>query len=90
METTEIPQGRELLRRLLNNKLAISLTDGRTLVGTFVCVDRDANIILGSASEYPDSEVVGDGRILGLAMVPGRHVVSIKVDKEIVTTDYQS
>lgn len=82
MDSAELPQGKELLSRLLNTKLTIQLTDGRTLIGTFVCVDREANIIIASALEYPDGEVVGDGRILGLAMVPGRHVTSVKAEKE--------
>lgn len=55
------------------------MTDGRVLVGNFVCTDRDSNIILGSSGEYLKEEDVGvvKPRILGLVMVPGRHVVSI-------------
>ena len=62
--------------------MKIELTDGRVLIGIFMCTDKDANVILGSCAEYltadsankigtsdaPDSEP----RILGLAMVPGR------------------
>lgn len=79
----ELPTGKELLRTLLNKILTIQLTDGRTLQGLFLCVDRDANIIIGSAAEYPSPELVGEPRILGLAMVPGRHVVSITVSKDV-------
>jgi len=74
--------GLDLLRSLLNKKLTIKLTDERTLVGVFLCVDRDANIIIGSASEYSDEHLVGEARVLGLAMVPGRHVVSIHCERE--------
>merc|ERR1712071_165391 len=28
------------------------MTDGRTLIGQFLCTDRDCNIILGSCYEY--------------------------------------
>lgn len=28
------------------------MTDGRTLVGLFLCTDRDCNVILGSAQEF--------------------------------------
>jgi small nuclear ribonucleoprotein (snRNP)-like protein len=79
----ELPKGKELLKTLLNKVLTIQLTDGRTLQGLFVCVDRDANIIIGSAAEYSNPELLGEPRILGLAMVPGRHVVSIHVRKEV-------
>jgi hypothetical protein len=28
------------------------MTDGRVLVGVFLCTDRDGNVILGSCNEY--------------------------------------
>ncbi|KAK6325776.1 hypothetical protein J4Q44_G00051180 [Coregonus suidteri] len=57
------------------------MTDGRTLVGLFLCTDRDCNVILGSAQEFlksSDSFSQGEPRVLGLAMIPGHHVVSIE------------
>jgi small nuclear ribonucleoprotein (snRNP)-like protein len=45
-------KGREFLKRYLNRNLKIDLTDGRVLIGVFLCTDRDANIILGSCKEY--------------------------------------
>lgn len=59
------------------------MTDGRVLIGIFLCTDRDANVILGSCSEYLREEDIlteEDPRILGLVMVPGRHIVSIHRD----------
>ena len=44
----EIPQGRQLLRNFLNKNMKIKLTDGRILVGIFLCTDKDANVILGT------------------------------------------
>ncbi|KAH8042586.1 hypothetical protein HPB51_024807 [Rhipicephalus microplus] len=44
--------GRVRLRRWLNQSLRVEMSDGRTLVGSFLCTDRDQNIILGSCSEY--------------------------------------
>lgn len=32
--------------------MRIRMTDGRTLVGLFLCTDRDCNVILGSAQEF--------------------------------------
>jgi small nuclear ribonucleoprotein (snRNP)-like protein len=51
--------GRQKLRSWLNKNLKIEMTDGRVLVGIFLCTDRDANVILGSCSEYlqPDGKL---------------------------------
>lgn len=64
------------------------MSDGRTLIGVFLCTDRDANIILGSCSEYLPDEPTNSAeccaseepRMLGLVMVPGRHIISIHID----------
>lgn len=55
------------------------MTDGRVLTGAFLCTDQDANVILGSCSEYLSEEHM-EVRALGLVMVPGRHIVSIHLD----------
>ena len=47
---------REKLRNLLNKRLRVVITDGRVVVGGFVCTDKDANIILESSFEYMSEE----------------------------------
>ena len=77
------------LRSWLNSSLRITMSDGRVLIGIFLCTDRDANIILGSCSEYLPEEEVSDElpseseepRMLGLVMVPGKHIVNISIDQ---------
>ncbi|XP_068520740.1 N-alpha-acetyltransferase 38, NatC auxiliary subunit isoform X1 [Anas acuta] len=79
------PRARRRLEALLNRSLRIRMSDGRTLVGAFLCTDRDANVILGSAQEFlkaSDSFPGSEPRVLGLAMVPGHHIVSIEVERE--------
>lgn len=78
---------RLFLRVLLNKNMKIHLSDGRVLIGIFLCTDKEANVILGCCAEYMSSQaadLAGSGenepRILGLAMVPGKHIVSIHVD----------
>ena len=44
--------GKEFLRGMLNKLMKIKLSDGRILIGVFLCTDRDSNVILGSCSEY--------------------------------------
>lgn len=36
--------------------MRIEMTDGRILIGIFLCTDRDGNVILGSCSEYLNPE----------------------------------
>ncbi len=52
------------------------MIDGRTLVGLFLCTDRDANIILGMCTEYKSDEE----RNLGLSIVPKKAIKKIFVD----------
>uniref|UniRef100_A0A672TJW8 N-alpha-acetyltransferase 38, NatC auxiliary subunit n=1 Tax=Strigops habroptila TaxID=2489341 RepID=A0A672TJW8_STRHB len=79
------PRSRRLLEALLNRSLRIRMSDGRTLIGAFLCTDRDANVILGSAQEFlkaADAFPGSEPRVLGLAMVPGHHIVSIEVERD--------
>jgi small nuclear ribonucleoprotein (snRNP)-like protein len=74
------------LRSWLNKSLRIQMFDGRVLVGVFLCTDRDANVILGSCTEYLPAENNGDGtieepRMVGLVMVPGKHIQSVSIDQ---------
>ncbi|XP_018094996.1 N-alpha-acetyltransferase 38-B, NatC auxiliary subunit isoform X1 [Xenopus laevis] len=43
---------RHKLESLLNRNMRIQMTDGRSLIGCFLCTDRDCNVILGSAQEF--------------------------------------
>lgn len=104
---------RATLRRWLGNIFKIVIADGRTIVGCFVCTDRDANVILENSLEYsqnadgkfasscsparnslrstlPHSHTIvsstinhapddSEPRMLGLALVPGRHIVSVSL-----------
>lgn len=92
----------------LNQQMKVHLMDGRILVGTFVCTDKDAHIILSTCYEYFNEKGkllkknkfinhksiifihvtfldldTGESRLLGLVMIPGRHIVSIHTDEQI-------
>jgi len=89
------------LRSWLNRNIKVEISDGRFLVGTFLCTDRDSNVIIGLCNEYtrdpddvsnrlaPEGENASgasqpqqeEGRILGLAMVPGRHIKKLYIDE---------
>lgn len=51
---TETPEKIQL-RSWLNKNLRIEMSDGRILVGAFLCTDRDSNIILSSCAEFLNS-----------------------------------
>ncbi|KFM60696.1 LSM domain-containing protein 1, partial [Stegodyphus mimosarum] len=79
---------RQRLESWLNKNMKIEMTDGRILIGIFLCTDRDRNVILGSCAEYlqtENDESVEEPRVLGLAMVPGHHIVSIEVDSDLAS-----
>ena len=42
----------EQVQGLLGKKLRVSISDGRVIEGDLQCMDKDLNIILGSAIEY--------------------------------------
>lgn len=71
--------GRQKLQSWLYRHLRIQLTDGRLLKGNFLCTDADANVILGMCME--DTEKGGEVRVLGLVMVPGRHIVKMEIEE---------
>lgn len=88
--------GKALLQSWLKRKMKIKLTDGRIVVGVFMCTDSECNIILGQCREYrtinDDSNELSseEPRVLGLAMVPGHHIVSIWVDVNESSVDNNS
>ena len=43
---------RTYLENLLNKTLKIEISDGRTLIGSFLCTDKDRNVVLGSCQEF--------------------------------------
>jgi len=81
----EKSDGRKKLESWLNKSMKIKMTDGRILIGVFVCTDKDRNVILGSCQEYlhqPGSGQKEEPRVLGLAMVPGHHILTIEIDED--------
>lgn len=56
---TENNPKKEFIGKLLNKTMKVKITDGRTLIGTFLCTDSDANIVLGSCLEYVNFDSAG-------------------------------
>ena len=70
------------LRLRLDSPLRVGLTDGRVIAGTFVCFDKQRNVLLVDAQEWRwVAAVSGDvperaQRQLGIVLVPRRYVTS--------------
>ena len=61
-QTPDDANGKQLLKSYLNKNMKIKLTDGRILIGIFLCTDKDANVILGSCAEHLKDETVDEPR----------------------------
>jgi len=89
-DVEEKRSGVKLLRSMLNKNIKMKMSDGRILVGIFLCTDRAGNVIIGSCNEYttdPDAEdACEEPRVLGLAMVPGQHICQIFIDDTTSST----
>lgn len=90
-EEAQCLDSRALLRSWLNKIIKVKISDGRRLIGSFLCTDKDMNIILGSCQEYVHEEDFENEnpRILGLAMVPGKHIVSLEIDQQTPSSEKQ-
>ncbi|KAH8110289.1 hypothetical protein DFH11DRAFT_1621855 [Phellopilus nigrolimitatus] len=68
----------DAIKRLLGQTMRICASDGRIFIGTFVCVDKQKNIVLSNTDEY---RVGGpaQGRYVTMVMVPWRLVVKVEV-----------
>ena len=68
----------DAVRELLDNDLRVTLTDGRILVGTFSCFDKQRNVLLTNVSEYrkADDGRLGCRRNLGIVLVPRRWITA--------------
>ena len=54
---------REKLSSYLGSQMKVVISDGRILIGEFMCTDKERNLILGNCDEYiPMSECVIDKR----------------------------
>lgn len=71
------------LASTLGHRYRLGLTDGRTIVGRFTCIDHIGNLVIDHALEWaPGHAEEDEGREVGLVLVPQRHWE--KVEREDV------
>ena len=83
-------QAIDAVKSLLNRSMRIRTSDGRIFIGTFVCVDKQLNVVLTNTDEYrvtpradandngTTEKVDERGRYVTMVMVPWRLVVKIE------------
>lgn len=76
------PEPISRIRNLLQRTLRIFISDGRVFIGTFVCTDKERNIILTNTEEFRLGEIQ-QGRYVGMIMVPWKYIIRTEVE----TTD---
>lgn len=52
MGDAEDTENIKTLRSYLNFKARVTITDGRVFIGTFVCIDKQKNMILAHTEEF--------------------------------------
>jgi len=87
-----MPSGKgSKLLRYVEHRLRVSLTDGRTIIGTFLAFDKHLNLVLVDTEEFRTLRSKSSGRSaiveerqekrsLGLIILRGENVVSIAVE----------
>uniref|UniRef100_A0A914ZIX3 Sm domain-containing protein n=1 Tax=Parascaris univalens TaxID=6257 RepID=A0A914ZIX3_PARUN len=75
MAEVEVSERTDGVYRWLGKELRLELTDGRIIEGKFVCTDNVPNVILSGCKENWKGQ--NEVRIVGLAMVTGKHIKSV-------------
>ena len=79
------------IHTLIGSNLIVTMTDGRTAQGKFICLDRLGNIILEDAEERRDITYNPYGkegiyrweteRFLSQAVIPGERLARVQISK---------
>lgn len=78
MQTSTTHPAVARLKGLLSRTLRICASDERIFIGTFVCVDKQGNVILTNTEEFRLGGSLTQGRHVGMIMVPWRMVLKVE------------
>ncbi|KAI8814214.1 hypothetical protein BJ742DRAFT_896751 [Cladochytrium replicatum] len=71
----------EKLETFLNQRIRVSVSDGRSFTGSFAGVDPSKNVLMTNTEERKGD----DTRYVGLIMIPGKHLV--RMEAEMIDED---
>lgn len=56
--TREYEKARALLTGYLNERMRVTISDGRVIDGRLICTDRDCNLVLSNCEEFLSKEEI--------------------------------
>ena len=56
LEKRECEKARALLTGYLNERMRVTISDGRVIDGRLICTDRDCNLVLSNCEEFLSQE----------------------------------
>ena len=59
-EESEYEKAKKLLTGYLNERLRVTISDGRVIDGRLICTDRDCNLVLSNCEEFLSSEEMSE------------------------------
>ncbi len=83
--TAEIPTRKDRIVDWIDKKsrVRVTISDKRIFTGILLCVDCYKNLILADCFEYQAiDEKQEESKSMGLAMIPGEHIVSCWIETE--------
>ena len=57
---SEYEKAKKLLTGYLNERLRVTISDGRVIDGRLICTDRDCNLVLSNCEEFLSSEEMSE------------------------------
>ena len=68
----------------MGSRARVVVTDGRILIGTLECIDKDRNVLLSACDVYRvrkrgEADEEEEKRLLGLACIARKHLVSLEM-----------
>ncbi|KAH8922284.1 hypothetical protein BT69DRAFT_1351019 [Atractiella rhizophila] len=75
--STNTSQARDFLQSLIGNTLIVSTASNRVFHGTFVCIDRDLNLVLDGAVEIMQPH--GRQKRVGLIMFQKNNLAGVRM-----------
>lgn len=55
-DKTEYEKAKALLSSYLNERMRVTISDGRVIDGRLICTDRDCNLVLSNCEEFLSQE----------------------------------